>query len=154
MRNALCTTSAFHKILANALCTTARIKNHDTLTCFACGKGRDDLYHYLRCPCVAFIFKLPVTFGSIYKNYFTETNLARLAVFFEVYYILARQYGTTFLRNPFPYVVHKATTLAKHVAIKNKIQYLAQFSYVSDTHIQAFIDERKNKLLSSALDIA
>ena len=60
----------FHKILSNALCTTSRIKNHDTLKCFACGKGRDDLYHYPRCPCVAFIFILPNVFGSLHKNVF------------------------------------------------------------------------------------
>ena len=60
----------------------------------------------------------------------------------------------SFLRNSFSYVVHKATTFAKHVAIKNTIQYLAKFSSDSDTQILALIDERKSKLLSSTLDIA
>ena len=147
-------TTTFHKILANALCTTSRIKNHDTLTCFACGKGRDDLYHYLRCPCVAFIFNLPVAFGSLYKPYSNENNLAKLAVFFEVYYILSRQYGITSLRNSFYYVVQKATSIAKHVAIKDRIQYLAKITSVSDARIRAFIEDRKKRLLSSTLDVA
>ena len=53
-----------------------------TLVCFACGKGKDELCHYMRCPCVAFIFKLPVAYGSLHKAYFNDVNLARLAVFF------------------------------------------------------------------------
>ena len=57
---------AFNKVLANGLCTTARIKNHSTNFCFACGKFRDELYHYLRCPSVSFIFGLPNAFGNIH----------------------------------------------------------------------------------------
>ena len=147
-------TVTFYKILTNSLCTTSRIKNQATLRCFACGQGRDDLYHYLRCPCVAFIFHLPAMFGSIHKPYFSEANLARWAVFFEVYYILSRQYGITFLRNTFSHVAQKATVLAKHVAIKDKIQYLARITHMSDTRIHKFMQQRKDMLQSSTLDAA
>ena len=58
--------STFIKVLTNAMCTTSRIKNHPTLCCFACGKGRDDLFHFLRCPHVAFIFNLPPPLLVIY----------------------------------------------------------------------------------------
>ena len=111
------------------------------------------IYIYIHI-CVAFIFKLPVSFGSIHKSYFNEVNLARLAVFFEVYYILARQYGITFLRNSFSYVVDKSSLLARHVAIKNKIQHLTRFTKISDNQIHTFIHDRKSKLLSPTLDFA
>ena len=74
--------ATFHKVLTNALCTTSRIKNHPTLYCFACGKSRDDLFHFLRCPHVGFIFPLPHAFGSVHKPYFSVSNVAKLAVFF------------------------------------------------------------------------
>ena len=54
------------KGLTNALCITSRIKNRDTLQCFACGKYRDDLYHFIRCPYVAFIFSLPPAYGTLH----------------------------------------------------------------------------------------
>ena len=71
-----------------------------------------------------------------------------------MYYILSRQYGITFLRNSFYYVVQKATSIAKHVAIKDRIQYLAKITSVSDARIRAFIEDRKKRLLSSTLDVA
>ena len=62
--------ATFVKILTSALCTTNRIKQHDATTCFACGKAKGDLYRFLRHPFVAFIFKLPLAFGSLHKQYF------------------------------------------------------------------------------------
>ena len=115
------------------------LENRTTQPCFACGKAKDDLYHFLRCPYVAFIFCLPKMFGSIKKSYFSPANLSRIASFFEVYYLLTRQYGLHIL--PFPYedVAHKASVLAKHVAIKNKIQFLARIPQLYDSQISAFV---------------
>ena len=45
----------FIKVLTNALCTTSRIKNYATFSCFACGNYRDDLYRFSRCPHISFV---------------------------------------------------------------------------------------------------
>ena len=138
--------ATFHKVLTNSLCTTNRIKNVDTCSCFACGQifpwYKDDLFHFLRCPYVCFIFQLPCSFGSLKKNYFSPANVARIAVFFEVYYLLTRQYGLHILPSQFCFVACKASLLARHVAIKNKIQYLAKIPVLHDTQISAFLHLR------------
>ena len=144
----------FHKILTNALCTTSRIKNHDTLKCFACGKGRDDLYHYLRCPCVASILKLPNVFGSLRKTYFSPIVLARLSVFFEAYYLMCRQYGFSIFKDNFAVVARKASYLARHVAIKDRIQFLAQLTNISYAQVCRFRDTRKHISTHGPFDIA
>ena len=131
--------ATFHKILTNALCTTSRIKNHPTLACFACGKSRDDLYHFLRCPHVAFIFKLPPAFGSLHKSYFSPNTLAKLAVFFETYYIVTKQYGPTFFKSNFEFVATKTAGIARQVAIKNKLLYLSQLPHISDNAVSEFV---------------
>ena len=138
--------ATFHKVLTNALCTTARIKNHVTLQCFACGKARDDLYHYLRCPYIAFLFKLPPAFGTIYGhgNYFSPNNIAKLTVFFESYYIVTRQYGQAFLKSPFHFVANKISNIARHVAIKNKILHLTHSTCISYSQVDEFLRTRNN----------
>ena len=125
-------------------CTTARIKNHDTMKCFACGKARDDLYHYLRCPHVAFIFNLPPIFGSIHASLFSQSNLAKLAVFFETYYIVTRQYGKAFLKSPFTFIANKTSNIARHVAIKNRIMHLTRSRCISYAQVHDFMNLRKN----------
>ena len=138
--------ATFHKVLTNALCTTNRIKNSETCSCFACGQlypwHKDDLFHFLRCPYVAFIFQWPGVFGSIKKSFFTPANIARVAVFFEVYYLITRQYGLHLLPSQFDFVACKASLLAKHVAIKNRIQYLAKIPQLYPTQVQAFLHHK------------
>ena len=136
--------ATFHKILTNALCTTSRIKNHPTLTCFACGKARDDLYHFIRCPAVAFIFNLSPAFGTINFKYFTAINVAKIAVLFETYYIVTRQYGKAFLKSSFVFIANKTSYIARHVAIKNKIQHLARIKIINENHVHEFCNMRKN----------
>ena len=70
------------------------------------------------------------------------TNIAKIAVFFETYYLLTRQYGLHILPSPFQDVACKASLLARHVAIKNKIQYLAKISQLYDPQICAFIQQQ------------
>ena len=132
-------TSTFHKVLANALCTTSRIKTHDTLTCFACGKGRDDLYHYIKCPRISFIFGLPPAFGSLHASYFTPSTLAKLSVFFETYYIVSRQYGHSFGKSSFEFIANKTFNIARHVAIKNRVLHLSHSSCISYAQVQEYI---------------
>ena len=133
----------FHKVLTNSLCTTNRIKNFPTCSCFACGHlypwYKDDLFHFLRCPHVAFIFGLPKAFGSLKRNYFSPVNLAKIAVFFEVYYLLTRQYGINIVPSSFEFIASKASSLARHVAMKNKIQYLTKSSCISNAQVQQFV---------------
>ena len=138
--------ATFHKILTNALCTTARIKNHPTMTCFACGKARDDLYHFLRCPYVAFLFNLPPAFGTLkgHGSYFSPSNIAKLTVLFESYYIITRQYGQAFLKSPFHFVANKISNIARHVAIKNKILHLSHSNCISYAQVDEFLRTRNN----------
>ena len=136
--------ATFHKILTNALCTTARIKNHETLTCFACGKGRDDLYHYIRCPCISFIFGLPPAFGSLHAPYFTPSTLAKLSVFFETYYIVSRQYGHSFGKSSFEFIANKTSNIARHVAIKNRVLHLSHSTCISYAQVQEYVQSRKS----------
>ena len=131
----------FHKVLANGLCSTNRIKNKDTLPCFFCGKFKDDLYHYMRCPNVSFIFGLPKAFGSIHVNYFKPEVLAKLAVFFETYYIVTRRYGFNLVKSPFQFIAYKTSYIGKHVAIKNKIQHLARMRLISYMQAETFINK-------------
>ena len=130
--------TTFINVLTNALCTTSRIKNHPTLKCFACGKYRDDLYHFLRCPYVAFIFKLPPAFGSLHLPYFSISNLAKISILFETYYIVMKQYGVNFLGSEFAFKAHKISNLATHVAIKNKLSRLSHTSIISYEQANAF----------------
>ena len=61
----LVVSAALYKTICNALCTTSAFHNSEILQCFACGKGRDDQFHFLRCQCVSFIFQLPCAFMHI-----------------------------------------------------------------------------------------
>ena len=148
--------ATFHKVLCNALCTTTRIKNHPTLTCFACGKARDDLFHFLRCPCVAFIFDLPPAFGSLHANYFSTATLAKNSVLFEAYYIVTRQYGKAFLKSPFTFIANKTSNIARHVAIKNRIMHLTRSRCISYAQVHDFMNLRKNPahFFPNILDVA
>ena len=49
--------------------------------------------------------------------------------------MITRQYGANFSKSSFQFIAYKSCYLAKHVAIKNKIQHLAKirlFSYVQE----------------------
>ena len=89
---------------------------------------------------MAFIFDPPKAFGSLKRNYFSPVNLAKLAVFFEVYYLLTRQYGINIVPTSFEFVACKASYLARHVAMKNKIQYLAKYSCIPKVQVQQFLN--------------
>ena len=98
-------------------------------------------------------FGLPAMFGSIHRQYFSHANLAKLSVFFEIYYILTRQYGVNILRqNDFAFVARKAAYLARHVAMKNKVQHLAHINNFSALQVDAFLEERvpDNSICSSS----
>ena len=75
----------------------------------------------------------------MHKNYFSATVLARVAVFFEVYYLLTRQYGINIVPSSFEFIASKASSLARHVAMKNKIQYLTKSSCISNAQVQQFV---------------
>ena len=79
---------------------------------------------------MAFIFQLPNSFGALKKPFVSPVNLARIADFFEVYYLLTRQYGLHPLPASFEFVAVKACALARHVAMKNKIQFLARIDFI------------------------
>ena len=134
---------SYIRVLTNALCTTTRIKNSPTLPCFACGKGRDDLYHFLRCPYFSFIFQLTPAFGNIHMPYFSLPQLARISAAFEVYYFLTRQYGHNVFKFSFPYLANKASYMAKQVAIKDKIQHLAQFKVIPQEKALEFVQGKQ-----------
>ena len=118
----LVVSAAFFKTICNALCTTSASHNCEILPRFACGKGGDDLYHFLRCSKVAFIFQLPAAFAHFHVSYFHYQNMARIAIFFEVYYILTRRYAkSAFKHDNFQCFACNTRSLAIHVAIKDEI---------------------------------
>ena len=145
--------ATFIKVLCNALCTTARIKNSPTLKCFACGKGRDDLFHFLRCPRFGFIFNLPPAFGNIHFKYFDSNVLARVAVAFEVYYILTRQFASKLGKLSYHALACLASDRARLVAIKDNIQHLARLRTLHASDVVEFIENRKNACKSGVLDL-
>ena len=142
--------ATFIKVLTNALCTTARIKNHPTTKCFVCGKHRDDLYHFLRCPCVAFIFKLPPAFGSLHFPYFPVVNLARHSILFETNYIVMEQFGPNILASEFPFKANNIVNIAKHVAIKNKLSRLSHSTTISYSQAEEFISKQARSQVDGA----
>ena len=87
---------------------------------------------------MGFIFNLPPAFGSLYVPYFTTANVAKIAVVFETYYIVINQYGSNFIQSDFPHKAEKVSYLARHVAIKNKVQYLARLTCISCSHAENF----------------
>ena len=112
---------------------------HTIPTCFACGKCTDDQFHFLRCPKVCYIFQLIPAFMHIYKPYFTQQNLARLSIFYEVYYLLTRRYGKNFYSNiDFARFAVRTRQLAIHVAIKNRIQYIAKLNFLNTSQVCQF----------------
>ena len=90
------------------------------------------------------MFGLPNAFGNIHVGYFTPAVLAKLAVFFEVYCLVTRQYGAQFSKSPFPCIAYKTSFLAKHVAIKNKVQHLASIEVISYTKAEEFCNRRRS----------
>ena len=102
------------------------------------------MYHFIRCPCVAFIFKLPPAFGTLHAPFFSSSTLAKLAVFFETYYIVSKQFGQAFLKSAFPFRANKISGIAKHVAIKNKILHLSHIHNISYDQAQEFCTRRKS----------
>ena len=90
------------KTLCNSLCTTQAFHNDVVFPCFACGKCSDDQFHFLRCSKVSYLFQLTPAFMHICSPYFSHQNLARLSIFYEVYYLLTRRYGkSSFYNNKF-----------------------------------------------------
>ena len=149
----LVVTATFIKVLCNALCTIARIKNSPTLRCFACGKPRDDLFHFLRCSCFGFIFNIPPAFGNIHFGYLSKKVLARLAAAFEVYYILTRQFASRLKCMNYHVLACLASDRARLVAIKDRIQYLAQLKSLRASDVDSFIEERRSVCKSGVLDL-
>ena len=73
----------------------------------------------MRCPKTAFIFQLPPPFMNIHQSYFSLTNVAKLAVLFEVYCAITRMYGkSAFFHNDLIAFAMSTRQLAIHVAIK------------------------------------
>ena len=68
-------------------------------------------------------------------------------MFFEVYHLLTRQYGLHILPAQFEFVACKASLLARHVAIKNKIQYLARIPQLSESQVLIFLQRKNQKSL-------
>ena len=145
---------SYIRVLTNALCTTTRIKNSPTLPCFACGKGRDDLFHFLRCPWFTFCFGLPLSYGPLHIAYFDNSTVAKLAASFEVYYTLTRQFGASLYKWNFIYLASQASYMAKHVAIKDKIQHLAQLRVLHAKDVQDFLTCKLNAYKADVLDAA
>ena len=132
----LVVSSAFYKTICNALCTTTAFHSDVIPPCFACGKGSDDQFHFLRCSKIAYIFQFLPAFMHIKHRYFSHQNLARLAVFYEVYYLLTRRYGKSFYTNSnFASFASRTRQLAIHVAIKNRIQYIAKLNFLNTSQV-------------------
>ena len=76
-------------------------------------------------------------------------------MFFEVYYLLTRQYGVNIVPSQFEFVAVKASSLARHVAMKNKIHYLAKPSCISNAQVQQFLNTCKicNTHMLGCLDV-
>ena len=113
--------------------------NHDTLKCFACGGYRDDLYHYLRCPCVSFIFSLPLPLAPFILLILPLRMWHLYLFFFETYYIVMKQFKSNFLKSDFKFIAKKTASVARHVAIKDIILNLARISCISYAQVQAFM---------------
>ena len=105
-------------------------------------------------PFYFFIFGLPKAFGTINHNYFKPGTLAKLAVFFETYYLVTRQYGICFSKSSFPFIAYETSYLAKHVAIKNKIQHLARIKVLTRPDIEDFLENLKYAYSANILDAA
>ena len=128
--------SAFYKTICNALCTTSAFHSEIIPPCFACGKGSDDQFHFLRCAKVSFIFQLLPAFMHIKYQYFSHQNLARLSIFYEVYYLLTRRYGKDFYSDSdFSQFAIRTRQLAIHVALKNRIQHIAKLNSLSTSQV-------------------
>ena len=123
------------------------------MRCFACGKGRDDLCHFLRCPCFGFIFNLPPAFGNIHFGYFNKKVLARVAVALEVYYILTRQFAAKLHTMNYHVLASLASDRARLVAVKDKIQHLAQLKSLRAFDVDFFFERRRKACKSGVLDI-
>ena len=74
----------------------------------------------------------------IFKPYFTPQNVARLAIFYEVYYILTRRYGkSSFYNKKFVQFAAKTRHTAIHVAIENRIQHIAKIQPISKLQVRS-----------------
>ena len=69
-------------------------------------------------------------------------QLAKLAVFFETYYLITRQYGAQFSKSSFCFIAYKSSYLAKHVAIKSKVQHLANINIISYKRAEEYINKK------------
>ena len=129
-------TIAFIKVICNALCTSSRIKSGKVLKCFACGGGRDDLFHFLRCPEFCFIFDLPVSAGCISHKYFSVSNIAKLACMIETYHFYSRRFGPQLFVSSFEFLAYNMSYFNRNIASKNAIQNIAGYKAISLQHIK------------------
>ena len=108
-------------------------------------------FYFLRCAKVAYIFQLKTAFMHIYKPYFTPQNVARLAIFYEVYYLLTRRYGKDFYSDTnFSRMAIKTRKLAIHVALKNKIQHIAKLNFLSHGQVCHFCNSHSTHQVSDS----
>ena len=67
---------------------------------------------------------------------------------------MCRQYGFSIFKDNFVVVARKASYLARHVAIKDRIQFLAQLTNISYAQVCRFRDTRKHISRHGPFDIA
>ena len=148
-------TWTFIRIITNASCTSSRIKKDDYVyPCCFCGRGRDDLYHFLRCPQCCFLFSLPFSSGIIRHDFFSDCHIARLACFFEVYYFLTRRYGSRLYNLPFCSLCDTISHIRSTIAIKSNIHHIIKFKVINENDIAEFRNKRKSALRAEQLDFA
>ena len=93
-------------------------------------------------------------FGNIHEGYFKPAVLAKLAVLIETYFLTTRQYGVQFSKSSFGFIAYKSSYLAKHVAIKNKIQHLAHNNIISYKRAEEFMNKQCSLYDSIVCDAA
>ena len=80
--------------------------------------------------------------------------MARLSAAFEVYDTLTRQYGKEVFKLDFCYLALQASSMARHVAMKDKVQYLARCKILHARDIQDFLANKDNAYNADVLDAA
>ena len=109
-------------------------------------KGRDDLFHFLRCPEFCFIFDLPFSSACISHKYFSYSVIAKLACMTETYHVYARRFGPQRFSSSFEFLVYNMSYFNKSIAAKNTIQHIAGYKYISIRQIHNF---QKSKYLAN-----
>ena len=81
-------------------------------------------------------FSVDTCLYAYIQTLFYPQNAARLAIFYEVYYILTRRYGkSSYSNNNFAQFAAKTRHTAIHVAIQNRIQHIAKLQSLSSTQV-------------------